>query len=136
MGSWLHLQQKKIKNWPRMKLNQGLIEGSEGGHEPIGYFVKEYIPNQRIQFQITRLKNFVGIHKFEIEPFGLNETQITHTIDMNVKEIGILTWLIGIRCLHDALIEDALDQIENHFSSQKKQSQWSLWVRTLRFFLK
>jgi len=124
------------KNWPRMKLDQGLQEGSKGGHGPIRYFVQKYIPNQLIQFQFTDPKNFVGIHKFEIESLNLEQTQIMHTIDMDAKGVGILTWSIGIRWLHDALIEDAFDQIENHFSTEKKNSEWNLWVKTLRLFLK
>lgn len=124
------------KNWPRMKLDQGLTKGSKGGHGPIGYFVEEYIPNELIQFKFTNPKNFVGIHKFEIKSLSLNKTEITHTIDMNAKGTGPLTWLIGVRWLHDALIEDALDQIENHFLNQKKQSNWNFWVKTLRLFLK
>lgn len=125
-----------IKNWPRMKLDKGLQEGSKGGHGPIFYVVQKYIPNQLIQFRFTEPQNFVGIHQFEIESLNLEQTQITHTLDMDAKGSGILTWGIGIRWLHDALIEDAFDQIENHFSTQKKESKWNLWVKTLRFFLK
>lgn len=124
------------KNWPRMKLDQGLQEGSKGGHGPIGYFVQEYIPNELIQFKFTKPQNFIGIHQFEIESLSPTQTQITHTIDIETKGLGFLTWSIGVRWLHDALIEDAFDQIENHFSAEKKQSPWNLWVKTLRFFLK
>ncbi len=124
------------KKWPRMKLDQGLQEGSKGGHGPIGYFVQQYIPNERIRFQFTRPQKFVGFHQFEIESLNSEQTQITHTIDMDAKGTGILTWAIGVRWLHDALIEDAFDQIENHFSDQKKESKWNLWVKTLRLFLK
>jgi hypothetical protein len=124
------------KDWPRMKLDQGLQAGSKGGHGPISYVVQKYIPNELIQFRFTAPKNFVGIHQFEIESLNSNQTQITHTIDMDAKGTGILTWTIGVRWLHDALIEDAFDQIENQFSTEKKQSQWNLWVKTLRFFLK
>lgn len=124
------------KKWPRMKLDKGLQEGSKGGHGPIAYVVEKYIPNQLIQFKFTEPQQFVGMHQFEIKPLNLAQTQITHTIDMDAKGTGILTWAIGVRWLHDALIEDAFDQIENHFSTQKKQSKWNLWVSTLRLFLK
>lgn len=124
------------KDWPRMKLDQGLQEGSKGGHGPIAYIVQKYLPNQLIEFQFTKPKNFVGIHKFEMKPLSANQTQVTHTIDIDAKGFGILTWSIAIRWLHDALIEDAFDNIENHFSTEKKQTKWNWWVKFLRFFLK
>lgn len=125
-----------IQNWPKMKLDKGLQEGSKGGHGPIGYFVEKYKPNELIQFRFTSPKNFVGIHKFEIQSLNTNETEITHTINMETKGIGLFTWSLGIRWLHDALIEDAFDQIENHFQKEKKQTPWNIWVKTLRLFLK
>ena len=124
------------QHWPSMKLDRGLEQGSKGGHGPIGYVVQKYIPNQLIQFQFLNPKNFVGIHKFEIKALTVDQSQIIHTIDMEAKGTGMFTWLVGIRWLYDALIEDAFDQIENQFSTQQKKTKWNWWVKTLRFFLK
>lgn len=62
--------------------------------------------------------------------------ELTHTIDMNTTGIGTLTWTIGIRWLHDALMEDLLDKIENQFSNKSKRTEWNNWVKFLRKVLK
>lgn len=124
------------QNWPRMKLDKGLEVGSKGGYGPIGYFVEKYKPNELIQFQFTEPQNFVGIHKFEIKSLNVDETEIIHTIEMETRGVGVLTWFLGVRWLHDALIEDAFDQVENYFQNKNKQTPWNIWVKTLRLFLK
>jgi hypothetical protein len=43
---------------------------------------------------------------------------------------------LAIRWLHDAYIEDAFDKVENHFSEDKKSSEWTWWVKTLRKVMK
>jgi hypothetical protein len=55
---------------------------------------------------------------------------------MEVSGKGMLLWLFAIRSLHDALLEDAFDKIENHFSKEKNKSNWSIWVKFLRKILK
>lgn len=124
------------EKWPRMKLDNGLVQGSSGGHGPIGYFVKEIRDDRFIRFEFTKPKNFQGFHQLELFPQGENQCLVQHTIEMNAKGLGVLSWSLAVRWLHDALVEDALDKLENRFNSEVKQTQWSLWVRTLRFFLK
>jgi hypothetical protein len=55
---------------------------------------------------------------------------------MQTNFSGTLIWLLAIRALHDAFIEDAFDKTENHFLIDKKISKWSFWVRFLRKILK
>ncbi|MEM1323749.1 MAG: hypothetical protein AAGG75_26040 [Bacteroidota bacterium] len=40
---------------------------------------------------------------------------------MQAQGTGILAWLLAVRWLHDALIEDAFDKVENHFQQQKRR---------------
>ena len=42
------------------------------------------------------------------------KTEIKHTIDMNTYGKGTLMWTLVIRPLHNALIQDAFDKIENN----------------------
>lgn len=63
-------------------------------------------------------------------------TEITHTTNMQTSGTGTLKWLIGIKALHDALAEDALDKVENYFLDDAKQTEWSIWVKFLRKMLK
>lgn len=124
------------EKWPAMRFKQGLIEGAKGGHGPIRYFVKKIVPDESIEFQFTKPTGLIGIHKFEMKEIGKNQTEIKHTIDMQTNAVGTLQWKTFIRVLHDALIEDAFDKVENHFSNQEKKTPWSWWVKLLRMILK
>jgi len=121
--------------WSPMKLDNGFEIGSKGGHGLIKYFVTDYQPDNSITFQFD-LKGFDGFHKFELFELEQNETQLKHTVDMNTTGIATLKWALAVRYLHDAYIEDALDTVENHFTQDKKRSEWSWWVRTLRKIMK
>jgi len=115
-----------------MKFKDGIKIGSSGGHGPIRYLVEKYDPETIIQFRFLKPEGFKGIHKFEIEALAEDQTQITHSIDMNTEGTGTLLWILGIRALHDALIEDAFDKLENGFIAQVKKTDYTWWVEFLR----
>jgi hypothetical protein len=119
--------------WSPMRLDKGLTPGSKGGHGPIGYTVLEYKPGELVHFKFTRPTGFNGFHKFEITEAEKNKTAIRHTIEMDLSGAALLQWTVAIRWLHDAYIEDAFDKVENHFATQKKTSEWSTWVKLLRY---
>lgn len=121
--------------WSPMKLDKGLQVGSKSGHGPIKYFVTEYQPEKSITFQFD-LTGFNGYHRFDIVELGPNKTELTHIIDMTTIGSATLKWGLAIRWLHDAYIEDAFDKVENHFTKDKKNSKWSLWVKILRKVMK
>jgi hypothetical protein len=118
--------------WPSMKFKGGIKVGAKGGHGPIRYTVEKYNPSEIIQFRFSKPNGFNGIHKFELNELSHEKTEIRHTIDMKTVGKGTLMWILAIRSLHDALIEDGLDQLENNFDSNKKSSKWSFWVRFMR----
>ena len=124
-----------IDKWSPMKLDKGLQVGSKGGHGPIKYFITDYQPDNSITFQFD-LEGFDGFHKFEIVETELNKTQLTHIIDLTTSGSATLKWALAIRFLHDAYIEDAFDKVENHFTIEKKKSEWTLWVKVLRKIMK
>lgn len=121
--------------WSPMKLDRGLEVGSKGGHGPIKYFVIEFIPEKSITFQFDMI-GFNGFHRFDIIELEPNRIELSHIIDMSTSGSATLKWAIAIRWLHDAYIEDAFDKVENHFTTHKKMSKWSLWVRILRKMMK
>ena len=121
-----------LEKWPRMKFENGIHIGAKGGHGPIKYLVEKYDPERQIQFRFLKPKGFHGIHKFELEQITQNQTQVKHTIEMNTSGKGTLLWIFTIRFLHDALIEDGFDKLENNFLDLKKKSKWNFWVRFLR----
>lgn len=124
-----------IDKWSPMKLDKGLQVGSKGGHGPIKYFVTDYQQNNSITFQFD-LKGFDGFHKFEIAETEPNKTQLTHIIDLTTSGSATLKWALAVRWLHDAYIEDAFDKVENHFTIDKKKSEWTMWVKILRKIMK
>ncbi len=120
------------EKWPEMKFENGIQVGAKGGHGPIRYSVEKYNPNEIIQFRFSRPDGFNGIHKFEIKELTDKQTEIKHTIDMNTEGKGTLIWIFAIRSLHDALIEDGLDKLENNFSGDLKSTKWNMWVKFIR----
>ena len=125
-----------FEKWPKLMLKIGLKEGSSGGHGPIRYTVIKYIPNKLIQFEFSKPKGFNGSHRFEITELDMDKAEIKHTIEMNTSGIGLLTWAIAVRWLHNALIEDAFDKVENQFSNNSKKTEWNFRVKFLRKILK
>lgn len=124
-----------LTRWPAIRLDKGLAVGSTGGHGPIRYTVVHYVPRQSIKFEFSQPKGFIGFHQFEFISLDANRTEIKHTINMEAVGTGLLKWLLAIRWLHDAFVEDAFDIMENRFSDEVKTSKWSLWVRVLRSIL-
>lgn len=122
--------------WPPMRLDKGLAVGSKGGHGPIRYTVQTYDPEGFIEFRFRKPVGFHGTHQFEITALAENSTEIKHTIEMEITGVALITWPLAIRWLHDAFMEDAFDKVENQFSAVQKNSQWSFWVRVLRWVLK
>lgn len=120
------------EKWPEMKFKNGILVGAKGGHGPIRYSVEKYNPDEIIQFRFSKPNGFNGVHKFEIKELDKEKTEIKHTIEMNTTGKGTLIWTFAIRSLHNALIEDGFDKLENNFSENRKSTEWSLWVKFLR----
>jgi len=118
--------------WPAMKLDRPLGVGAIGGHGPIRYTVESYKPGLWIQFRFTEPKGFLGSHRFEVERVENEKTKLRHTIEMRVKGMARLIWPLAIRPLHDALMEDALDNAEISIGGQPAKREWTLWVKFLR----
>ncbi len=119
--------------WPRMKLDKGLVLGARGGHGPIGYFVQALEEGKRVRFEFTRPRGFYGYHEFEVNAIDEHTTVVRHNLIMDAKGLAVLSWTLIYRPLHDALVEDALDKIDHHFSQEKKKTEWSVWVKILRW---
>lgn len=122
--------------WSPMILDKGLQVGSKGGHGPMKYHVIHYKPENYIVFKFD-MKGFDGVHQFVISEIDSKTTQLSHTIAMTTSGVATLKWIFVIRCLHDAYIEDAFHNVENHFATNtKRRTAWSLWVRLLRKIIK
>lgn len=125
-----------IDRWPPMKFDRPLSVGAAGGHGPIRYTIESYQPGHNIRFRFTEPKGFVGTHRFEVKPTADGKALLRHIIDMQVSGKALPIWLVVIRPLHDALLEDALDRAEIAVGKQVPQRQWSCWVKAVRWLMK
>ena len=124
------------EKWPPIRFREGLQIGAKGGHGPIRYTVTALESGRMARFTFSRPEGFDGTHELEINSLNAQQTQIKHTIAMKTHGKAVFLWLFAIRWLHDALIEDAFDKVENQFSDQNKHTEWNLWVKLLRWGMK
>ncbi len=123
--------------WPPMKLDAPLGKGASGGHGPVKYSVKEYVPGKRIVFGFDKSGVVAGIdgrHYFEV--VSLREKVILrHVVEGKCGFRDWLLWHAVIGPCHDALLEDGLDLAENTLTGSGKVTELSFQVRFLRRIL-
>ncbi len=119
------------EKWPAIRFENGLKVGSAGGHGPIRYTVGSIDYRDGIVFNFTNT-GFNGTHTLKVRELSGSEAEISHTIKMKTSGFAIFYWLFLVKWFHDALIEDAFDKLENHFLSEKKETEHNLWVKFLR----
>lgn len=121
------------QNWPAIRFRNGLHVGSRGGHGRIRYTIIEYKEGKSIAFSFTKPEGFLGTHELSIRSVAENTTEIVHKIEMKTTTIkAVFMWIFVIRWLHDALIEEAFDNVENQFQYSLKKTNYSVWVTLLR----
>lgn len=120
------------ENWPAIKFKDGLKVGSKGGHGRIRYTIVEFKEGEHIKFQFSKPEGFNGTHALKVEAIDETTTEISHIISANTSFKATFFWIFVIRWLHDALIEEAFDKVENYFTETKKKTRYNLWVRFLR----
>ena len=120
------------EKWPAIKFKNGLHVGSSGGHGRIRYTIIEFTEGESIKFQFSKPIGFNGTHQLKIEELTENSVQISHIIRMETSFKATFFWIFIIRWLHNALIEDAFDKVENYFLSYNKETTYSIWVVLLR----
>jgi len=120
-------------SWPAMRFRDGLHLGSQGGHGRVRYTIIAFEAGNHIKFQFTKPEGFNGTHELKINAISNDSIQIIHEIRMHTTSLkATFYWVFVIRWLHDALIEDAFDKVENYFSIKKRTTRYNLWVRFLR----
>ena len=121
------------ENWPAMRFDRPLAVGATGGHGAIRYFVNEYEPGRCLGCTFTSPKGFDGTHSFRLDSVSESDCKLTHTIDMDTTGLASVLWLLMIRPLHDALVEDALFLAERFAGVENpSKTPWSPWVFVLR----
>lgn len=124
-----------FEKWPAMRFQDGLKIGAKGGHGRIRYTIIDHT-DDFIKFQFSKPEGFTGTHHLEIKSIQNDLTEITHEIKMFTSGKATFLWITTVRWLHDALLEDAFDKLENHFLTKKKETKYTIWVTLLRTLYK
>lgn len=120
------------ERWPSIRFDRPLQVGAKGGHGPIRYEVEAYSPGRLVRFRFSSPRGFDGTHMYEVVTRGKSVT-LRHLLKMNVRRAALLTWPLFYGPLHDALIEDSLDNAERAVASTDPATRWSRYVRVLRW---
>ncbi len=124
-----------VHAWPPMRLDRPLQVGATGGHGPIRYTVESYEPGRAVTFRFTSPRGFHGTHCFTVTGTKSGSV-LSHTISMSALGVGVASWLLVFRPLHDALLEDALTNAERALTGKGNPVLWSPYVRCLRAILR
>jgi hypothetical protein len=121
------------REWPAMRFDKGLTVGARGGHGPIRYSVAEYVPGRRVRFEFDPRIGVTGHHEVRVEPLGAERCRLVHELVGRTHGRMILGWPLMLRWLHEALIQDLLDNAERAVAGEpRRPARWSWWVRLLR----
>lgn len=119
--------------WVPMRLERGLAVGSAGGHGEVRYAVEEYDVGRRVRFRFAPGVGLDGWHELRVQAAGAGACVLTHEIQARPVGLMVLLWPLAVRPLHDAVLEDLLDNAELVLAGRiATQARWSPWVRLLR----
>lgn len=120
--------------WPPMILDGPLSEGARGGHGPVRYTVREYRPGEKAAFEFENRgfgRGMAGGHYFDLRSEN-GDAVLRHVVEAECGLMPWLRWTLLIRPLHDALLEDALDNAVTAVGRPPETpARWSLYVRFL-----
>lgn len=122
--------------WQPMRLDRPLQVGADGGHGPIRYWVSGYEPGRRVRFTVHPKCGIDGHHEFTVEPLGEHRCVVRHVLAGQPSGLMRALMPLAVRWLHDAVLEDLLDNAERAATGQVARSaRWSPWVRLLRRYI-
>ncbi|HEX4252246.1 MAG TPA: SRPBCC family protein [Pseudonocardia sp.] len=125
------------RRWPPMVLRGPLGVGVTGGHGPISYRVAEYEPGRRVVFAFTEPTPLQGTHSLEVRAGSRPGTAVLrHDLVGRLVGLGVLSWPLVIRWLHDAVLKELLDRAGYAVGDPPARPvRWSAWVRVCRRLL-
>jgi hypothetical protein len=120
--------------WHPLVLQGPIAPGVRGGHGPINYEVTEHVPGVRLAFRFRRTFGLDpnGHHCFEVLPDREpDRSRLRHTLTADPPLPLRAIWACTIGPLHDALLEDLLDNAAAE-TGAPRTATWSPIVVVLR----
>ncbi len=118
------------KRWPMHRSGELRI-GAACHHDDVRYTVTEYQPGQRVWFAFTEI-DLHGGHGFEVLAEE-GATRLRHTLRARPRRSMRILWPLIVRPVHDALLEDLLDNAERELTGTvASPHRYSRWIRVLR----
>jgi len=115
--------------WPRGRWPELRPEG-------IGFLRHELLEHERgrsRRYRITGPDGFTGWHGWDVRANGA--TVLRHVVEAECRGLARLGWPLVIQPIHNALHEDVLDRAEAAVGGSPRGTEWSRWVRFLRWAL-
>lgn len=101
--------------WPPLRLDKGLHPGSYGGHGTVRYSV-EHADEDSVLFRFSPEGPFEGTHELRIDVAAPGQVRWTHVLTLTDPS----PWVrIVVVPLHDALLEDLLDTVQEAMTGQE-----------------
>ena len=118
-----------------MRRSGELRVGAACHHDYVRYTVAEYVPGRRVWFDFTEI-DLRGGHGFDVSEEG-GATRLRHTLRGRPRRSMRVMWPLVVRPIHDALVEDLLDNAERELTGTvAAPHRYSRWVRLLRAAIK
>lgn len=121
--------------WPAMRFDRPLGLGAQGGHGPVRYTVTDYEPGRRVRFTFDDRNGRGGHHELTVEADAkgpATRSRVRHVLETHPRGSMRLAWPLVVRWMHDAVVEDLLDNFERAATGTvRTPARWSPWVRVL-----
>lgn len=120
--------------WPPIRFDRPLAVGADGGHGDVRYVVSGYEPGRRVECRFLPVTGLTGFHALEVEPIDGNSCLLRHELVGQPRGRMRLVMPLVVRWLHDAVLEDLLDNAERAVTGTvARPYRYSPWVRLLRW---
>lgn len=122
-----------VPAWPPIRFDRPLSVGADGGHGEVRYVVNSYEPGRWLECRFHPEIGLDGYHALEVEPLADDTCVLRHVLDARPHGRMRLLVPFAVRWLHDAVVEDLLDNAERVVTGTVRSPyRWSPWVRLLR----
>jgi hypothetical protein len=101
-----------VQNSIPIRIDRPLQIGARGHHGPASYRVVGYQPQRWLRMEFSHPRCIRGFHEFSVEPHRDSDVSLQHLLAVRLTPLGWLVYPLGLKSLHDQVIEMLLDRAE------------------------